>query len=117
MESETIKRKAIGEKIRQARALIGISQEDLGKVLNVNGSAISKIESGIRSISVLELNIIAQATNQTVQFFLEEEKPEIKPNDKYIDISDIREEDLDMVYTMLECLRNRYKVDKREKTG
>jgi transcriptional regulator with XRE-family HTH domain len=105
MKSETIKRKNIGEKIRQARALSGITQEELGKALNVNGSAISKIESGVRSVNVLELEIIAQTTNQNLNFFYEEEKPEVKTNNNIIDVSGLSDKEIEIIVTVIDKIK------------
>lgn len=63
----------IGEKIRQFRIIKHISQEELGKVLNLNKQAVSRIEKGIRRVSHVELMKIAEFLKEPIESFVERE--------------------------------------------
>lgn len=47
--------KAIGERIKKGREILGISQQELGKRVNLSTTAIALYESGEREIKNLEL--------------------------------------------------------------
>lgn len=58
----------MGELIKQARQLRGMSQEELGKAIGKTKSAISKYELGHREPSFPQLRQIANALNVTVGY-------------------------------------------------
>jgi len=62
--------KDIGEKIRQARVLKKISQEELGKKINLKKQSISLIEKGKRDVTLPEIMIIAKYLDKDLEFFL-----------------------------------------------
>ena len=110
--------KIIGEKVRQARAIKGLSQKELGKYLKVNKQAIYSIEKGIRRLSASELNIIAEATNQPLSFFYDEsnnpqEYRRITLGEGARDLSDLTEDDLKLIDEMIKKLRERYFGEKK----
>jgi transcriptional regulator with XRE-family HTH domain len=91
-DSEIEKRKQLGNLIRQARASANISQEDLGKVLNVPGNVISRIELGQREVRFSEIKLIAEATGKPLDFFHEEEiKVSIKHSKDIVDLTGLTE--------------------------
>lgn len=49
----------IGARVRELRKDKGKSQDDLGAVLKLNKSAISRVESGQRGLAVQELGLLA----------------------------------------------------------
>jgi len=61
----------VGEKIRQARALKKISQEELGKVLNLKKASVSLIEKGKRKVTVDEIIKISNRLDKNIEFFLD----------------------------------------------
>ncbi len=62
---------SMGEKIRDRRKNMGMSQEDLAKKSNLSRVRISAIENGkCRDILVSTLTTIASALDTTVEFFL-----------------------------------------------
>jgi len=63
----------LGEKIRQFRIIKHFSQEELGKALNLNKQAVSRIEKGIRRVSHIELMKIADLLEQPIEAFVERE--------------------------------------------
>ena len=55
--------KSLGNKIKQLRQSIGLSQEQFSELLKVNRVAISQIESGARKITAEEITKIAEVFN------------------------------------------------------
>jgi transcriptional regulator with XRE-family HTH domain len=54
-EEVEVVRKAMGERLRQAREYLGFSQEEVAKYLGISRSALSNIETGQRKVDALEL--------------------------------------------------------------
>ncbi|WP_437661310.1 helix-turn-helix domain-containing protein [Sorangium sp. So ce1182] len=59
-------RKKLGQRLREAREYLGLSQEDVAKALNLTRSAISLIESGQRRLDALELKRFAEVYQRPV---------------------------------------------------
>lgn len=62
--------KKIGEKIRIARLEAGLTQEDLGKKLNISGAAVGYFESGKRKIGIALLKEISKIVDKPMSFFV-----------------------------------------------
>lgn len=60
----------IGERVRDSRAFMGLSQQDLAERIGLEHSMISKLEKGARHIDAIELTAIAQALEYPVTHFL-----------------------------------------------
>ncbi len=61
---------AFGERIRQLRTLRGVSQDELGKKIHVEKSAISKYEKGRRGLSITTVIELAAALNCSPSWLL-----------------------------------------------
>ena len=66
-----------GERIRQAREVEGLSQEQLAAKLQLLGleitqKSISRIETGLRVVPDFELQFFAKALNTTILWLLEQ---------------------------------------------
>ena len=71
--------KIIGEKIQKYRKMNNINQDDLAKMLNIKRPTLSKIESGERKLSALEIKEVAQVFNVSTDELLGMKKePEIQ---------------------------------------
>ena len=70
---ETTYRKEIGERLKQAREYLGLSQEEVSKAVNMARSAISLIESGERKVEALELKKFAEFYRHPVSYFIDED--------------------------------------------
>jgi len=69
-----MKQKIIGQSIRKFRERYGLSQEEVEKSLGLPQKAMTRIEAGQRSVSSLELTILAELFHCRIgDFFLEEE--------------------------------------------
>jgi transcriptional regulator with XRE-family HTH domain len=78
-ENERIR---LGERLRQAREYLGLSQEDVSKVLKVTRTAVTGIESGQRKLEAIELKRLAELYKQPVSYFTgEDEKTAPLPAD------------------------------------
>lgn len=62
----------IGQKIKQARKIKQITQEDLAKVIGVSDKSISAYESDRISPPIKVLEKIAENTDQAFSYFLED---------------------------------------------
>ncbi len=71
MKTTPLRYKEIGGKIRKARENKKMSQRELADVLGYESStAISLIEAGERKVSIVDIEKIADALNQNVNYFL-----------------------------------------------
>lgn len=66
---------ALGERIRDARKRAGVSQEELGRAVGLERTAVNKIEAGVRKVTALELSEIATMINVRMSSFFEEPTP------------------------------------------
>jgi transcriptional regulator with XRE-family HTH domain len=64
--------KKLGDRIRQARNELGISQEKLADLANTTQNTISQYENGKRSMRVSELPQLASALKKPVSYFIED---------------------------------------------
>lgn len=64
----------LGQRIRQARQLAGMSQAQLAEALGCDQSTVSRLEDG-RGLTSDLLTRIAAATNQSIDFFIAPELP------------------------------------------
>ncbi len=63
----------IGQRVRAAREMAGLSQDELARVIGRTPSAISNYERGTRPLSAVDLARIAEATHQPPGFFFGED--------------------------------------------
>jgi transcriptional regulator with XRE-family HTH domain len=59
--------RAIGERIRQVRERLGLSQEALAADAGIDRSYMSGVERGVRNFSVLKLKAVAKALKVPVR--------------------------------------------------
>jgi transcriptional regulator with XRE-family HTH domain len=69
-------RKAMGDRLREAREYLGFSQEEVATFLGVPRSALSLIEAGTRKVDALELKKLASLYKRPVAYFTGEEGEE-----------------------------------------
>jgi len=68
----------IGKRLKEARESLGLSQEEVAKALGLPRPAVSKIESGNRKVSSIELVKLAGLYGRPLSFFLEPARKEKK---------------------------------------
>ncbi len=64
-------RKILGKRIRDAREEKGITQKQLGDLLNCSPMAISHFENGIRELKLSTLQKLSSFLGKPLQFFLQ----------------------------------------------
>ena len=69
-------RKAMGDRLREAREYLGFSQEEVATFLGVPRSALSLIETGQRKVDALELKKLASLYKRPVAYFTGEDAEE-----------------------------------------
>jgi len=69
MPNSDLDRVRLGELLRQAREYVELSQEEVGKKLDLPRTAISMIESGQRRVDALELKRFAEIYQRPVSYF------------------------------------------------
>lgn len=65
----------LGRRIQEYRVRLGVSQDELATRIDVERSAVSKVESGTRRLSALELARVAEALGVRMARFFEEPTP------------------------------------------
>jgi len=70
-------RKALGERLREAREYLGFSQDQVATFLGVSRSALSLMETGQRKVDALELKKMAGLYKRPVGFFTGEAAEEV----------------------------------------
>jgi transcriptional regulator with XRE-family HTH domain len=66
-------RRRLGEKLREARKYVGLSQEEVAGFLKVPRTALTDIENGQRKVEALELKRLAELYRQPVSYFTGED--------------------------------------------
>lgn len=59
----------VGQRIRDARERLGLTQEALGQLIGRTQYSISQYESGSRAIAITELPALARALNVPINYF------------------------------------------------
>ncbi|MBB4305113.1 transcriptional regulator with XRE-family HTH domain [Rhodobium orientis] len=72
----------LGHRIRKARLLRGLTQEELGRIAGVSSQQIQKNERGENRISAERLNRISKQLNMPAGFFFDE-RPEGDKDDTF----------------------------------
>lgn len=62
----------IGSKIKAKRVSLGLSQSNLGKILDVSFQQIQKYETGLNRIPVSSLFVLSKAFSVSIDYFFED---------------------------------------------
>jgi transcriptional regulator with XRE-family HTH domain len=68
----TVNRGAFAARLKKARRMAQLKQEQIARYLEVPVSAVSAMESGTRRVDVLELYMLSRLYNKPLDWFLEE---------------------------------------------
>jgi transcriptional regulator with XRE-family HTH domain len=66
---DEVERRQLGERLRDARKYVGLSQEEAAAILKLPRTAVTDIESGQRKVEALELKRMAELYRQPVSHF------------------------------------------------
>jgi len=64
-----IDRQLLGARLKEAREYLELSQDEVGRVLNVPRTAISLIEAGQRKVEAIELKNLAELYQRPIGYF------------------------------------------------
>lgn len=92
-----------GEKLRNLRTSQKLTQQQLADRIGVAKSVVSYYESGDRYPSYDVLVKIARIFHTTTDYLLDVSK------DKVVDVTGLSDEDISVVRTVAEALKNKYK--------
>ena len=66
---DSVDRRKLGARLREAREYLGLSQDEVAKYLGIPRTALSHIESGQRRMDALELKKVALLYKRPVAYF------------------------------------------------
>jgi transcriptional regulator with XRE-family HTH domain len=69
MPDSNLDRAQLGERLKQAREYLELSQDEVAKKMEIPRSAVSLIESGQRRVDAIELRRFAQLYQRPVSYF------------------------------------------------
>ncbi|MNU96242.1 HTH-type transcriptional regulator ImmR [compost metagenome] len=61
-------REIIGNRVREARTYLGLSQEEIGRALGIPRTAVSQIETGQRGLDATELNKLSSLLGRSTDY-------------------------------------------------
>jgi transcriptional regulator with XRE-family HTH domain len=91
-----------GEKLKTLRKGLNLTQQQLAERVGVAKSVVSYYESGDRYPSYDVLIKLARIFHVTTDYLLDVEKKHI------LDVSDLSEDDINVLLTVADALRNKY---------
>lgn len=103
--------RALGERLREAREYVGLSQEAVAKALGIPRPSVSSMESGKRKVSMIELQQLARLYKRQYSYFLGEEDESWREADETVKAlfratRGLSERDREQVVRFAEFLRN-----------
>ena len=103
--------RALGERLREAREYVGLSQEAVAKTLGIPRPSVSSMESGKRKVSMIELQQLARLYKRPYSYFLGEEDESWRETDETVKAlfratRGLSERDREQVVRFAEFLRN-----------
>jgi len=112
-EEPKLDRIRLGEKLRDAREYLGLSQDEVSKLIGIPRAAISLIETGQRRVDALELKEFARIYQRQVNYFTDEEIAAEAPakNVDYLPraFQELSEKDREELVRFAEFLKSRNK--------
>lgn len=109
----------LGQRLRQAREYVGLSQDDVASVLGVSRPAITLIESGGRKVEAIELNKLATLFGTTVEYLLTGQKTVTVEDEKLAFLAratqGLSKADMEQLLRFTDYLRNSSMTTRRGK--
>jgi transcriptional regulator with XRE-family HTH domain len=104
-------RVGIGSRLRMARELAGLSQEQVAEMLSMRRPSISEIESGRRKVSADELVKLSEVYDVRVSWLMGADDAEKTGGDQKVrlaarELAKLKKEDYDRVMFLLRMLRS-----------
>jgi transcriptional regulator with XRE-family HTH domain len=112
MNSSDYKQK-LGDKLRTARELAGLSQGQTAKILKMHRPTISEIEAGRRNVKVEELSSFASLYGVEIEWFTDENFEDKQVNKDILaaarELSSMKEEDLQILISTIRMIKSKGK--------
>jgi transcriptional regulator with XRE-family HTH domain len=70
LDQDENQRIRVAERVREAREYLGLSQDDVAKVLGLSRPAVTNIESGTRRLEAVELDKLSRLYGRSADYFL-----------------------------------------------
>ena len=105
--SENNDRDKIAERLKNARILSGLSQENAAKLMNLPRPAISEIESGKRKVSAEEIIMFSKVYKVDVSWLLHKDEENVETAEIRIaarELSKMKQEDRNKLLDILKIL-------------
>ena len=100
------KNKQIGKRVKIARILIDITQEELAKKIGVEPVTVSRIESGSRKTTAVEIEKLSKALNRPISYFYEGKEEEYQKVDSLrANFKDLDSKDLEAIERVISQIR------------
>ena len=98
----------IGEKIREKRTALGLSQDELADMVGTDGNSVSRHENGSREMKISQFCQYAEALSASAAELLPERLSK-KPEGKYAELvstaADLSEGDLEILLLMAKRMK------------
>ena len=109
--TETAKRALIGERLREARKLAGLSQGHVAKILGLHRPSISEIEAGNRRVSAEELARLAEIYDVGVDWLIGNGPGTLDAQDPRLELAarelaKLKPDDLERLLRLLATMRH-----------
>lgn len=109
----------LGQRLRQAREYVGLSQDDVASVLGVSRPAITLVESGGRKVEAIELNKLATLFGTTIEYLLTGQKTVTVEDEKLAFLAratqGLSKADMEQLLRFTDYLRNSSMTTRRGK--
>jgi len=100
------KNKQIGKRVKIARILIDVTQEDLAKRIGVEPVTVSRMESGSRKTTAVEIEKLSKALNRPISYFYEGKEEEYQKVDSLrANFKDLDSKDLEAIERVVSQIR------------
>lgn len=110
-KSNTSQREKIAERLKEARVLAGLSQENAAKILGIQRPAISEIESGRRKVSAEEIIQFSKLYKVSTSWLLLKDETEVEFDEQLKvaarELSKMNDADRQKLLDILRILPNR----------
>jgi transcriptional regulator with XRE-family HTH domain len=73
--------RALGERLRDAREFLGLSQQEVADLLDVSRPAVSQMEAGKRKVSTLELREFARLYRRPYEWLIGEQSTQTEDDE------------------------------------
>jgi transcriptional regulator with XRE-family HTH domain len=74
--------RALGERLRESREFLGLSQQDVAQLLKLTRPAVTNIETGKRKVSTLELREFARLYRKPYDWLIGESRDSVPAEDE-----------------------------------